>query len=120
MQDRQTWALENHLCRACGGRILRCVTGNGATAGGNPRFKCADCGASAASMDPKALCWCGFSHRGNHNSTAYACVPFSILKDRPELAAAFGACGCDPKRGEVGIMLERDLYARPKGDARGE
>jgi hypothetical protein len=32
-----------------------------------------------------------------------------VLKDRPELEQAFRACGCDPSRGEVGIMLERDL-----------
>ena len=60
-------------------------------------------------MNPGILCWCGFSHRGNHNSTAYVCQPFSVLKDRPELEQAFRACGCDPSRGEVGIMLERDL-----------
>lgn len=59
-------------------------------------------------MGPEVLCWCGFSHRGNRDN-AYTCQPFSVLKDRPELLSAFRACGCDPERGEVGIMLERDL-----------
>jgi hypothetical protein len=106
---KMTWVLEDHLCRACGGRILRCVSGAGPTGGGNPVFKCADCGASAASMGPDSLCWCGFSHRQQHDITAYRCMPFSVLKDRPELERAFRACGCDPGRGEVGIVLERDL-----------
>ena len=105
------WKLEDHLCRKCGGRILRCVNGGGITGGGNPVFRCADCGASTAAMGPQALCWCGFGHR-RQTSTAYRCVPYSVLDDRPHLAGAFLACGCDPERGGgVGIMLERDLYA---------
>ena len=116
----KTWALEDHLCKACGGRILRMVSGGGMTPGGNPVFKCADCGRSTSGMSPDVLCWCGFSHRGNHNSTAYVCQPFAVLKERPGLLEAFRACGCDPARGgEVGIMLERDLRSnaelRPTG-----
>ena len=113
----QTWALEDHLCRSCGGRVLRCVSGNGATPGGNPIYKCADCGAASASMGPSAICWCGFSHR-SQSATAYRCVPFSILAERPGLRAAFAACGCDPGRSEVGIMLERDLFAQGADHAR--
>lgn len=105
---KKLWALEDHLCRKCGGRILRCVSGAGMTPGGNPVFRCADCGASTSGMGPEELCWCGFSHRMNLDN-AYICLPFSILQDRPELASAFRACGCDPGRGEVGIMLARDL-----------
>jgi hypothetical protein len=103
-----TWSLEDHLCRGCGGRILRCVKGQGMTPGGNPLFKCADCGNATASMGPSALCWCGFSHRQNHGDHGYICLPFSILAERPWLEDGFRACGCDPKRGEVGIMLVRD------------
>lgn len=105
MIDKRTWAVEDHLCKACGGRILRCVTGCG-----NTIFKCADCGRSQSAMGPDVLCWCGFSHRGNRDN-AYTCQPFSVLKERPELLSAFRACGCSPERGEVGIMLERDLRA---------
>lgn len=112
MRNERTWAIEDHLCKGCGGRILRCVKGNGITGGGNPIFKCADCGTSTSAMGPEALCWCGFHHRLNHNATAYACVPFSILIDKPgaaqKLTNAFRSCGCEPGRGEVGIMLERD------------
>ena len=109
-----TWALEDHLCRSCGGRILRSVKGAGITPGGNPVFKCADCGKSVAASGPEALCWCGFSHRSNHHITAYRCLPFSLIESRPELELMFKACGCDPKRGEVGIVLESDL--RQAGD----
>jgi hypothetical protein len=38
--------------------------------------------------------------------TAYVCQPFSVLKEVPELLEAFRSCGCEPGRGEVGIMLE--------------
>lgn len=106
--SRRTWAIEDHLCKDCGGRILRCVTGGGPTGGGNPIFKCADCGASSSSMGPAVLCWCGFSMKHN-NSTAYRCLPFSVLKERPELRQAFLACGCDPSRGEVGIVLNDSI-----------
>lgn len=79
------------------------------TPGGNPIFKCASCGKSVAAFDASALCWCGFSHKHNHNATAYRCQPFTVLESTPSLLAAFQACGCDPKNGgEVGIMLERD------------
>ena len=106
---KKLWQIEDHLCKKCGGRILRCVSGNGITGGGNPIFRCADCGVSTSAMGPQALCWCGFEHR-RQNQTAYRCVPYSILEDRPELLRAFRACGCDPEKGgDVGIMLERDL-----------
>jgi hypothetical protein len=104
-----TWKLVNHLCRKCGGRILRSVTGAGMTPGGNPIFRCADCGASNYAMGPEVLCWCGFNHR-QQNITAYACLPYSVLKDEPELLDAFLACGCDPKRGgDVGIVMLKSL-----------
>ena len=109
MSKQETWALEDHLCKGCGGRILRRVGGPSImTAGGNPVYKCADCDASASAMGPDALCWCGFGHRRN-NAGAYTCKPFSILASNPELESAFKACGCDPKRGEVGIVLTADL-----------
>jgi len=79
MKNAQTWRLTDHLCKACGGRILQCATNCGITGGGNPVFRCADCGASASGMGPDVLCWCGFSHRGQHHMTAYLCKPFSIL-----------------------------------------
>ncbi len=62
-------------------------------------------------MGPEVLCWCGFSHRHQH-CEPYRCLPFSVLKERPNLEAAFRACGCDPGRGEVGIVCERDWAAQ--------
>lgn len=116
MSKVMLWALADHLCKGCGGRILRCVSGGGPTGGGNPIWKCADCGASVSGMGPEVLCWCGYSHKHNH-STAYICQPFSVLETKPKLLKAFQACGCDPKRGgEVGIMLERDYAAAIRGD----
>lgn len=106
---KMTWAIEDHLCRHCGGRVLRCVTGGGPTGGGNPIFRCADCGRGASSIGPDVICWCGFAHRNNHDG-AYQCLPFSAIKDRPELANAFRACGCEPHdRDGVGIVLSRDF-----------
>ena len=109
MRRDRKWVLADHLCRGCGGRILQCVAGGGITGGGNPVWKCADCGKEAADMGPGCLCWCGLTHR-NQSTPAYMCLPFSIIEDRPELREAFLACGCDPARGEVGIILERDLH----------
>lgn len=84
------------------------------TPGGNPVFKCADCGKANASMGPETLCWCGYSHRGQ-NATAYICQPFTVLKERPQMLEAFRSCGCEPGRTEVGIMLERDYHNALKG-----
>jgi hypothetical protein len=114
-----TWFLTDHLCRACGGRILKCATNCGATPGGNTVWKCADCGKSASGFNPDVLCWCGFQHKFNIDSTPYVCVSFSILKENPELLDSFLACGCDPKRGgEVGIMLEKDFKTKKKTNER--
>ena len=109
MKPKRKWALADHLCRGCGGRILQCVTGNGITGGGNPVWKCADCGKEAADIGPHCLCWCGLKHKHN-NHTAYICLPFSILESKPELKEAFLMCGCDPTRGEVGVIVERALH----------
>ena len=109
-ERHRTWRLEDHLCKACGGRILRCVTGGGMTGGGNPIYKCGDCGIATSAMGPEALCWCGFSHRRN-SANPYTCLPFSVLREYPQLKKAFRSCGCDPERGEVGIVLTRDFAA---------
>lgn len=102
---QKTWALEDHLCRHCGGRILRCVSGQGPTGGGNPVFKCADCGVATAALGPACLCWCGFHYRQNADSNPYICIPFSEIENRSWLRELFLSCGCNPDRGEVGIVL---------------
>jgi len=80
------------------------------TPGGNPIYKCADCGQERASLTPDIICWCGMTYR-NNTKTPYRCLPFSILKEHPELKEAFLSCGCDPAKGEVGIVLKKDLRA---------
>jgi hypothetical protein len=51
----------------------------------------------------------------NSKTFAYRCLPFSLLdgnalseKQKRKLTAAFRNCGCDPERGEVGIILESE------------
>jgi hypothetical protein len=105
MTTERTWKLTDHLCIHCGGRILLCVTGNGMTPGGDPIRKCCQCGKESTRED---MCWCSMSHRGQ-TDTPYRCLPFSILKEHPEYEVAFRACGCDPKRGEVGVVLNAQL-----------
>jgi hypothetical protein len=106
MRDpNNVWVIEDHLC-LCGGRILRYLGPRQST--GGSLYKCSDCGKEKEGMSPGALCWCGQKHK-NNNITAYRCLPFSILKDRPYLKDEFLQCGCDPTRGEVGIVLEKRL-----------
>lgn len=112
MSKQEKWAIEDHLCVSCGGRILRALHGV-VTGGGNPLFRCADCGKAAAAMSPAPLCWCGFSYKGQHHLKVYRCVPFSILNQEPDLRQAFLACGSDPDRktAEVGVISE-DAHRR--------
>ena len=104
--SKMRWVLEDHLCKGCGGRILRCVSGGGPTPGGNPIYRCADCSAATSSMGPQDLCWCGYHSRRNHHLAGYVCVPYKILETYPKLKQAFASCGSDPSRGgDIGIML---------------
>lgn len=105
---KQIWTIEDHICRFCnGGRILKCEDGTCISPGGNPLWRCADCGKSCYSLIPDPICWCGFKFK-NENHCAYICVPFSILEYKPELEEKFYSCGCDPKGpSEVGILLRR-------------
>jgi len=114
--DKRTWALTDHICRNCsGGRILRCVTGGGPTGGGNPIYKCADCGISTSSTGPDSLCWCGFNVK-NNRLPQFICLPFSILETKPYLRQVFFSYGCDPSKGEVGIMT-KDAYKHAEEEA---
>lgn len=119
--DRRTYTLLDHLCRACGGRVLQVATGGGATGGGNPIFMCADCEASSSAMSPDCICWCGYAHRGQpHRVTAFRCVAFSATADWPELREQMALCGSvDDTRAKVGIVTESGLgIARDRRKAR--
>ena len=110
MMKERLWAITDHVCRKCGGRVLCCVHGNGMTPGSNRIHRCADCGASGYSAGD--VCWCGFTHRGQ-NLTPYRCVPWSATKERPELIRALKACGFDESRQEVGIVLVKSKEDQP-------
>jgi hypothetical protein len=98
------WAMEDHVCRTCGGRVLRLVSPTGMSPGGNPWFQCADCGKGTWGMGPDGVCWCGFGHRGGMEGS-YACASWAEAEKDPVIAQAMRACGCDPQRGQVGVML---------------
>lgn len=100
-RNTQRYSIEDHLCRECGGRILRSLS-SGITGGGNPVFRCADCGKSASGLGPGCLCWCGFAHR-HQESGYYMCLPF---KGNERFTENFRACGCEPGfKSEVGNSL---------------
>lgn len=102
------WVLEDHICSRCSGRILRAVSGVGATGGGNPLYRCADCGAGATGMGPSVLCWCGFNFKRNDIDTnPYCCRKLTDAKDDPVLRQCFLACGFDPERpkSEIGVYM---------------
>lgn len=108
--SRRTWTLEDHLCRNCSGRMLKGASGFGPTGGGNPVFKCADCGVGGAEMGPTRFCWCGFHFKGQeHMEGTYMCLPFSILNQHPSLREAFMSCGSDPdsKKALIGIVTTK-------------
>lgn len=112
----ETWSLEPHVCRGCGGRIVRRATGPSAvTPGGNPIYACADCGIRGSGFGPSFICWCGMAMRGG-NAGAYRCV--ALRGADPHVVQAARNCGCDPERTEIGIALESDLQ-RDKEPRRG-
>ncbi len=103
------WQLEDHLCKKCGGRILKSVSGFDLNASEEHLFRCADCGNSAYGDSPDVICWCGMKHRLQDYSV-FRCQSYSILNERPELLDSFKDCGCDPDNGgEVGVMMAKDL-----------
>lgn len=127
----RTWKLTDHMCVKCGGRILRCVTGNGMSPGGNPLYKCSCCNIATWSLgQPMDLCWCGMTFRGQTES-AYMCLPFSILKDYPDLENLFKSCGHDPNSGmDIGVVtvksyrevmekLKNEYSKKDVGDSQG-
>ena len=104
-----SWTLENHLCRFCGGRILKKASETGMTPGGNPIFMCSDCERLTCGMSCEELCWCGFSQKAQ-NINPYLCLSFDLLESTPKLISAFKNCGCDPERAtsKVGIVLQTE------------
>ena len=104
-----TWEITDHICRKCGGRILRSVSGAGVTPGGNSIHRCADCGASTTRMGPGDVCWCDFKMRGQ-TYPAYRCVSVSWADGddhRMDLLRRSGYCDSDSR--QVVPVLRKDL-----------
>jgi hypothetical protein len=109
--------LLDHICSACGGRVMR-VVGHGPTPGGNPVAMCTLCGRSKVEGFGD-LCWCDYNHRSGPMQHPYRCVSFEVLKERPWLREAFMRAGSNPDSGTslIGIMLTADMQRMWERDA---
>ncbi len=103
MVEQYTWIIEDHLCRSCGGRILRAATECGEPWTGDPLYRCSHCGASVTGLDPHELCWCAYSHRHGGGGAKFSCLPEAVLETRPDLAGRFHST-----EGEIGVLLGED------------
>lgn len=101
MSKKARYVITDHMCRECGGRVLQQVAGGGPSGGGNPLYRCADCGIAACGMGPQVICWCGFKHRLQADKP-YRCVAFA---GNEELHTEMAKCGCVPGKHEIGIIL---------------
>lgn len=105
--SKPTYEITDHLCRRCGGRVLQQV-GGGPSGGGNPAFRCADCGARATGMGPECVCWCGYTHMG-YAEQPYMCLAYD---GNDHLDVAFSKNGFRMHHGEVGAIPTAD-FTRP-------
>lgn len=53
------WSIEQHVCRACGGRLLSRDAGEQ-----GDEYRCSNCGTTATGRRPWVLCGCGIRIRG--------------------------------------------------------
>ena len=120
LRTRQTWVFEPHRCMDCSGRIMRCVTGNGMSPGGNPMYKCADCGKCRWALVCD-ICWCRLEFK-NQVDCGYQCVEFKKIEDYPGLLNAFRSCGCEPpppwgtnaRAGDIGILTKESYRSNTR------
>jgi len=99
-KQRQTFTITDHMCRECGGRVLQIASGGGPSGGGNPLYRCADCGNSSCGIGPKVICWCGFHYRGQ-TDTPYQCMKF---EGNESYHIEMAKCGCLPGKNEIGVI----------------
>lgn len=101
------WAPADHVCRFCGSRIM-VRRSKGLSVG--DVYKCFTCG--KAGRQHSDVCWCGQRFRGSGNDLVYRCLSTRVMEEHPEVRElfeqAFRACGVDPDRVEVGVVLLRD------------
>lgn len=103
------YVLTDHICKDCAGRILKQKT-PGVSPGGNPIFRCADCGIEGSSPDSKSICWCGNFLKGQERKQTYKCLPLTLADTIPGLSQLFAANGFNVKKKitEIGIVLYQD------------
>lgn len=51
--ERPLWAMTDHVCRVCFGRVLEAADGSHA-------YRCSNCGLQATGRQPAVLCACGW------------------------------------------------------------
>lgn len=69
VKSRFVWALTQHVCVACMGRILEraLLDVPGQPPGRERVYRCACCGAERDGYTPAVLCACGLALKGRHN-----------------------------------------------------
>lgn len=114
MAKQERWMPTDHACRECGGRVVQ-VTNAGPTGGGNPVYRCADCGNSSSGMSTDCICWCGFAHKGQ-NENPHRCVNVETARKDPVFKLALQQAGylneTHPERGakfEVCVITDSGL-----------
>jgi hypothetical protein len=110
-KEQSRFVLTDHACRSCGGRILQ-QPNSGPSGGGNPYFRCADCGKGGCHMGTDHLCWCGFGYKGAQPGRL-RCVSIARAREDPALYRALSANGfwLETCNVEIGVFSE-DSYRR--------
>ena len=85
----QLYSLEDHICKKCQCRIMKLEDPKS-----TKKFKyiCPNCGAYSHSTNTEKICYCGSDEREHSDEEKffpYRCMPFSVLKEKPELKQAF-------------------------------
>lgn len=106
MDTTKTYAITDHACRYCNGRVLRVLTGAGMTPGGNPMWECADCGKKKAGFDASVICWCGATWR---NGVDMGMRCWRTDDPRSEVIQALRLCGVATESSVIGIVKEEAL-----------
>ncbi len=108
-KKQPTYSLTDHACRICSGRILMQETLTGVTPGGNPVFRCADCGKESCGMTPEGICWCGFTQRRQAQSGDWLCMRTDKAVDQPWVRDAFAHCGVDVNSDVEIAVINREM-----------
>mgnify|MGYP001579254699 CR=1 FL=1 len=81
MKKIPIYKITDHICRECDGRILEQIN-SGPAGGGNPVYRCADCGKASSGLLPDVLCWCGCTN--SDGERLFMCLS---IKDNMDLRA---------------------------------